>query len=1379
VTDRDLCSHAQHKNKLASPAQTSHARRGAGRQEIREKIVRLSNVRPARFLALLAMAALWLLALPAAAQSVCPTLPTASLPWGIQIMNFPAAWEKTCGTANVGVIDRGVFSPDNGVPHPLLNRVRPQFIRECLGGDKCLLDSFHGDEQPNIVYAPNEIRLKGHGTHVMGIIGASYDSTTGIVGGCRGCSLYLARGDIGNSIKSGIKHAAQSGAQVVNISGSSDEITIASEGLALAAERDISVVAASGNSDKAGWGRAIRFPASDPRAIAVGGVEPAPETGGWKFWEGISNPVEYPIVPNVPGAPYYGSSFEGFRNGDPLGDPIQWVVAPAVEVQSTFYFGQRWVLFGGAQKSWSCADDSVPMIDDSNPVFPPVQSPGSGFGKCTGTSMSAPHVTALVALMRSANPLLSAAQTKLYLGQSGSIGNAPTQQLGRGLPNAASAVQLALGGGSFINRKTPLFALRRDYQIAGEVARRDHVYTVFPQVAVAAFTDGLTPLMSPNYYQSIGTSVPGYAAYPVAPTHPTDPAWVPQQPKGIASVLSTHVNPVPGGPSLIPLYRMSWTCPNCGTGSNESVSHTYVVVDTLTSGAVLEANNYGYQVDGIEGFVFPRVQDPATLPADAVKLCRMYSPSLDDYMLYAGVGRGSDACLLASPGGDYQSVGAYDWLGYVYPLSAPEAILSLPPPSTVGSLQIIAGSGQAAAVTQPFASALRARLLSTSGTAMAGQTITLQLPTSGASATLSATSATTDANGEIAINATANTIAGTFGVVASVSGKSATWNLTNVPGTPASLTTNGVVTQSASLGAQFAQPLSVLVRDAYGNNVSGIAVIFTPPASGASATISTAPATNNGVTSVTATANNVEGTYAVVASIAGIASTTSFTLTNALPSFVNGSFESPVAPTDNVVSFPNVGWTQYGYEAAYVSSGWLSMTGQPPAPDGVQAAYFRHDSGMWQNVYFAPGYYAITFSAKSYPGYPNTVTRVRFNGGDIAAVTPLTGSWSTYQTQTFQVTAAGTYQIDVSSGTPATWGYHEIDNFRIVRGNRPPQVSITSPANGQVFTQGQPITITATASDPDGTIQNVKLFSGSTELATITSPPYTTTWSTTAVNGYTLSARATDNAGASSTASVSVSVVCGAGNVLPTVALSSPASGATYIAPASVSLSASASDVDGYITKVEYWTGATKIGESSASPWNATWSGVVVGTYAVTAKAFDSCGASVTSAARTITVSAPPTPVFLNPSFELQAVPAGATASMTTNGWTPYGPGVEIWTNGALNAASMPSTTAGTQVLGIYQVTTSGVMQYVTLPGGTYSITLNGMMSEGNPMRIEVLSDGVSIGWFTSFGWWWWTTHTTSTFTVPAGGASVRVDIRTSIPNPNILFIDNVRINVH
>ena len=91
-------------------------------------------------------------------------------------------------------------------------------------------------------------------------------------------------------------------------------------------------------------------------------------------------------------------------------------------------------------------------------------------------------------------------------------------------------------------------------------------------------------------------------------------------------------------------------------------------------------------------------------------------------------------------------------------------------------------------------------------------------------------------------------------------------------------------------------------------------------------------------------------------------------------------------------------------------------------------------------------------------------------------------------------------------------------------------------------------------------------------------------------------------------------------DVPPTVSLTAPAANTNYIAPASVAMTATASDSDGTISKVEFYQGSTLVGTASTSPYSYTWTNVAMGNYSLTAKAYDNNNVATTSSAVNIIV---------------------------------------------------------------------------------------------------------------------------------------------------------------
>lgn len=97
--------------------------------------------------------------------------------------------------------------------------------------------------------------------------------------------------------------------------------------------------------------------------------------------------------------------------------------------------------------------------------------------------------------------------------------------------------------------------------------------------------------------------------------------------------------------------------------------------------------------------------------------------------------------------------------------------------------------------------------------------------------------------------------------------------------------------------------------------------------------------------------------------------------------------------------------------------------------------------------------------------------------------------------------------------------------------NTSPVVSLTSPLAGAIFTNPANITITAQASDSDGTIAKVEFYDGSVKLGESISTPYTYTWTNASTGSHSITAKATDDKGAATSSSPTTITVNDSGNV--------------------------------------------------------------------------------------------------------------------------------------------------------------------------------------------------------------------------------------------------------
>ncbi len=87
----------------------------------------------------------------------------------------------------------------------------------------------------------------------------------------------------------------------------------------------------------------------------------------------------------------------------------------------------------------------------------------------------------------------------------------------------------------------------------------------------------------------------------------------------------------------------------------------------------------------------------------------------------------------------------------------------------------------------------------------------------------------------------------------------------------------------------------------------------------------------------------------------------------------------------------------------------------------------------------------------------------------------------------------------------------------------------------------------------------------------------------------------------------------GGGDGKPLVSITSPANGQSFIEGSNVVINVNASDTDGNITKVEFFSNSAKIGEDTSSPYSFSWNNLQVGNYSLTAKATDNDNLSTTS----------------------------------------------------------------------------------------------------------------------------------------------------------------------
>jgi RHS repeat-associated protein len=169
-----------------------------------------------------------------------------------------------------------------------------------------------------------------------------------------------------------------------------------------------------------------------------------------------------------------------------------------------------------------------------------------------------------------------------------------------------------------------------------------------------------------------------------------------------------------------------------------------------------------------------------------------------------------------------------------------------------------------------------------------------------------------------------------------------------------------------------------------------------------------------------------------------------------------------------------------------------------------------------------------------------------------------------------------------------------------------PSVTLDAPATGVRYVAPASIELAASPTvDVGRTVERVEFLADGEVIGTAIAAPYTFTWIGVPKGNYNLRARVIDNRGRRDASPVTTVRV--RNNTAPKVRLSVPEH--RYIAPGSVPLSATVTDRDDPIAKVEFFSGDTLLATSTAEPYAFDWTGVTAGDYGVTARATDALGA--------------------------------------------------------------------------------------------------------------------------------------------------------------------------
>lgn len=204
----------------------------------------------------------------------------------------------------------------------------------------------------------------------------------------------------------------------------------------------------------------------------------------------------------------------------------------------------------------------------------------------------------------------------------------------------------------------------------------------------------------------------------------------------------------------------------------------------------------------------------------------------------------------------------------------------------------------------------------------------------------------------------------------------------------------------------------------------------------------------------------------------------------------------------------------------------------------------------------------------------------------------------------------------------------------------------------------------------------------------------------------------------------------------PNISISNPLNGAELSAGRAVNFSATATDPEGALRRVEFFVNCTKIGEDSTSPFEISWTPAKAGEYVLEAKAIDAAGAQAISEPVWVSVAentdvATELPVLHRPQqnssssrnigvdFSLPEAAKAGTVKLTftrTGGATDgFAPHVLVFAP-ALEVAGRHTLTLSGSSLGSHNqvASVSSSPNDALVSGATYSVTISYQDENGN-----------------------------------------------------------------
>lgn len=244
----------------------------------------------------------------------------------------------------------------------------------------------------------------------------------------------------------------------------------------------------------------------------------------------------------------------------------------------------------------------------------------------------------------------------------------------------------------------------------------------------------------------------------------------------------------------------------------------------------------------------------------------------------------------------------------------------------------------------------------------------------------------------------------------------------------------------------------------------------------------------------------------------------------------------------------------------------------------------------------------------------------------------------------------------------------------------------------------------------------------------------------------------------------------------PEVKLTSPSNNSSFSTLETITFTAEASDNDGSIASVSFYSGTTLLGSDSTAPYSIEYSGMQAGTHTVTARATDNQGQVGVSAPVTITLEAHQAPYGTSP----HQIPGRIEAEEYDQGGegTAYHEADENGNEGQTDfrndQVDIETTTDQSGSYNIGYALEGEWLEYTVnvAAAGTYNIELR-VAVDGDGRNLKIEMDGVNISGNVELpntgGWQTWTTVTVNDVELTAGEHVMRITFNADYMNLNFI----------